>query len=140
MNTEKLFDTIRAIRLSGGIFGKTIFLLIVLCVSLTVVSINVSMWWFSLTFMILMFSLITYVLKRCLDFAERNPQAAIMESADFLVHEQIVHGMKGERNVSPFAGRIDHPQPVINASEVNQDDPPLPQLPADKRCDDEGVR
>ena len=139
MNLEKGLETIKSIRLTGGIFGRTILLLVVLCVAMTAVSIKVDSWWFSLTFMVLMFGLTTYVLKRCLDFAERNPQAAIMESADFLVHEKIVHGMKGERDVLPFAGRIDHPQPLLNSSEVNQDDPPLPQLPVATKCD-EGVR
>ena len=100
MNIEKVLETVKSIRLTGGIFGRTILLLVVLCVSMAVVSINIDIWWFSLTFMVLMFGLSTYVLKRCLDFAERNPQAAIMESADFLVHEKIVHGIKGERDVS----------------------------------------
>ena len=40
--------------------------------------------------------IVFYALKRCLDFAEKNPHAAIMDGAEFLVHERIVHGIKGQ--------------------------------------------
>lgn len=143
MSFDKAIESIKTIKLTGGIFGKTTLLLIVLCLSMAAVSIKIGNIWLVLTLMILISVLSFYALKRCFDFAERNPQAAIMEGSEFLAHERIVHGMKDDKNVPPHGSIIDHPQPSLSNEEVNKDDPPLtlPLLEIDViKPDDEGAR
>ena len=143
MSFDKAIESIKTIKLTGGIFGKTTLLLIVLCLSMGVVSIKIGNIWLALTLMILISGLSFYALKRCFDFAERNPQAAIMEGSELLAHERIVHGMKDDKSFPPHGSIIDHPQPSLSSKEVNKDDPPLtlPLLEIDVvKPDDEGAR
>lgn len=140
MSFDKALESIKIIKLPGGIFGKTTLFLIVLCLSIVAVSIKIGTWWFSLTLMLPMIGLAYYALKRCFDFAERNPQAAIMDGAELLVHERIVHETKGDKKIPIHGATIDHPQPPLSAEEVNEDDPP-PTLALDAlKPSDEGAR
>lgn len=68
--------------------------------------------------------IVFYALKRCLDFAEKNPQAAIMDGAELLVHEKILHGRKGEDVLRAMESSIDHNLPPIDESEVIAEDQP----------------
>jgi len=45
--------------------------------------------------------MIFYSLKRCLDFAEKNPHEAIMDGAELLVHEKMVFAQKNE-SINPL--------------------------------------
>lgn len=124
---EKALESVKRIRLSGGIFGKTTTLLIVLCICVTAISIKIASWWFALVLILPMMALVFYALKRCLDFAESNPQAAIMEGAEFLLHERIVHGRKGEEVIAMQEATVDHVQPPIDSLEVGSADRPPTQ-------------
>lgn len=129
MNFEKALESIKSIRLTGGVFGKTTLLLAVLCICVTAISLKIGTWWFALITIILLMSLVFYLLKRCLDFAEKNPQAAIMDGAELLVHEKIIHGRKGEEELPPIGSTIDHQLPSISDSEViSEDSPPTLSL------------
>lgn len=123
MNFEKALESIKTIKLTGGIFGKTILLLVVFCICLTAITLKVGTWWFALILMIPLMSLVFYFLKRCLDFAESNPQAAIMDGSEFLVHERIVYGRKGEEVLPAFEVTVDHELPKISEAEVISEDP-----------------
>lgn len=112
MDFEKALDSVKTIKLTGGIFGKTSLILVVLCICVSAISIKIGTWWFSLIVMLPMMMLIFYSLKRVLDFAEQNPHAAIMDGAELLVHERIVHGMKGNEIIDSTAA-IDHQQTDI---------------------------
>lgn len=139
MSFDKALESIKAIKLTGGIFGKTTLLLIVLCLCIASVSIKIGTWWFSLTLMLLMIGLAFYTLKRCFDFAERNPQAAIMDGAELLVHERIIHEKKGDELVPIEGVTIDHPQPSLDIGEVNKDDPPPRPAIDTPKPNDEGA-
>lgn len=119
---DKALESIKSIKLTGGIFGKTNLLLMVLCVSASAVCIKISVWWVALPIMLLVIGLVFYALKRCFDFADSNPQAAIMDGAELLVHERMVHATKGNEIVKNDVVTIDHPQPPIDASEVENED------------------
>lgn len=140
MNFDRVLERIRAIRPTGGIFGKIALVLVVVCPSIAAVSINAGIWWLSCMSILSMTGLMFYALKRSFDFAEKNPQAAIMEGAEFLMHERLVHRMKGDRQVSSYRGKIDHLQPTLSLEEVNRDDPePKPEIYG-ARPDDEGTK
>ncbi len=123
MNFKKALKSIETIKLTGGIFGKTTLLLVVLCVCVAAVSLKNSTWWLALILMLPLMGIVFYSLKRCLDFAESNPQAAIMDGAEFLVHERIVHGRKGEEEIPFIEVTTDHKLPNISDAEVKSEDP-----------------
>lgn len=129
MDFEKALESLKTIKLTGGIFGKTTLLLVVLCICVAAISLKISTWWFSLALMLPLMALVFYSLKRCLDFAEKNPQAAIMDGAELLVHERIVHGRKGEEFLPSNGVTVDHELPEIPEEEILAADvPPNPQL------------
>jgi len=124
---EKALENLKTVKLTGGIFGKTSLVLLVLSICATAVSIKVDVWWVQLALMLPMMGIVFYTLKRCLDFAEKNPYAAIMDGAELLVHERIVHGRKGQENLPEFPLSVDHEFPALPQQEVDAPDPlPLP--------------
>jgi hypothetical protein len=88
------------------------------------ITLKIGTWWFALILMIPLMSIVFYALKRCLDFAECNPQAAIMDGAEFLVHEKIVHGRKGEDEIPIIEATTAHAPPELPEAEVLSQDPP----------------
>jgi len=134
---EKALESLKTIKLTGGIFGKTTLLLVVMCICVATVTLKIGTWWFALILMIPLMSIVYYALKRCLDFAEKNPQAAIMDGAELLVHERIIHGTKEQQVIPIQEVTIDHPPPEIPDVEVTHEDPPpTPEL--DEISEDDG--
>lgn len=133
---DKVLDNLRTIKLTGGIFGKTSLVLIFLILSATFVSSKVEVWWVPLVLMLPAMGIVVYILKRCLDFEELNPQAAIMDGAELLVHERITHERKGQDFLPDQPLVMDHPPPQISFQETGGPDiVPLgapPTLPAKK--------
>lgn len=94
MSFDKAIENLKSVRLKGGIFGKTTLLLIVLAVCVSAVALKSDHWWLTLALMLPLFGVFVYGLKRSFDFAFSNPHAAIMDGAEFLQHERIVHATK----------------------------------------------
>jgi hypothetical protein len=124
LNFEKVLESIKTIKLTGGIFGKTSLLLIVLCVCVAAVSLKVDVWWVPLALMLPLMALVAYALKRCLDFAEKNPQAAIMDGAELLVHERITQAIKGHDSIPSLPPTIDHEVPALRHEDIEAEDAP----------------
>lgn len=122
MNFEKAIENLKSIKLSGGIFGKTNLLLLVLTVCVSSVAWKIGSWWFALIVLLILMGLIFYAIKRCFDFAMHNPQAAIMDGSEFLVHERIVHGIKNQGSFLPKDFDIAHPSPEISEAEISAAD------------------
>ena len=132
VDLEMALEKLKTIRLTGGIFGKTTLLLMVLCICVSAVAVKIGTWWFGLIIMLCLMAIVVYALKRSFDFATENPQAAIMEGAEFLSHERIIQGTKDRRIVSPGELAYDHPPPTILEAEVlAADPPPTPELERD---------
>ena len=132
MDFDKALENLKTIKLTGGIFGKTSLVLIVLVVCSAAVSIKVDVWWVPLALMLPAMGIAFYTLKRCLDFAESNPHAAIMDGAELLVHERIIHGRKGQDVLPDLPLAMDHEPPQILPQELDRPDPvplaaPLPR-------------
>lgn len=124
MNFEKALESVKTIKLTGGIFGKTSLILVILCLCITAISIKIGTWWFSLILMLPMMGLVFYSLHRVFNFAENNPQAAIMDGAELLVHEKIIHGIKGNEIIETHA-TVDHtPLTSENSEDIFAEDKP----------------
>ena len=132
MNFEKILESLRTIKLTGGIFGKTSLVLLVLCICVAAVSIKVDVWWVPLALMLPLMGIVLYTLKRCLDFAEKNPHAAIMDGAELLVHDRILHGRKGQDAIPELSLTLDHETLALPKPEVDAPDPEPLALPDPK--------
>lgn len=81
-------------KLRGGVVGKVSVVLICVSASMAAIAWAVSMIWVSVLALVLVFALCFPLLWRLLNFADQNPQAALLEGAEFLAHEQMRLGMK----------------------------------------------
>lgn len=129
MDIPEALESLKSINLRGGIFGKTTTLLVVLCVCVSAtICIASPVWWIVLVLMIPLMAMVFYALKRCLDFAEKNPQAAIMEGAELLVHEKLMFAQKHQTEDPMLQPTVfDHTPPELSPEEVISPDPPPPQ-------------
>lgn len=124
---EKEIESIQKIKLKGGIFGKAALVLMILIIAVSGVCLKLSAWWLILALMLSMMAIVLYGLKRVMDFAVANPHAAIMEGAELLQHEKIVHEAKLLGHVVQLPPTTDHPIPrlegVINVAVDEADEP-----------------
>ena len=129
MDITKALERLKSINLRGGIFGKTTTLLVVLCICVSAVSITTRVWWMALVLVLPLMAMVFYALRRCFDFAENHPQAAIMEGAELLVHEKLLFAQKYQtEDPRLLATVIDHPPPELPREEVTSPDPPPDQV------------
>ena len=110
VDLSQLFEGISKVKLRGGVVGKVSIVLICVSVSMAVIAWAASLAWVSVLALILVFTLCFPLLWRLVNFADRNPQAALLEGAEFLVHEQIRLGMKSSP-VLPDSGALPLPAP-----------------------------
>ena len=91
----ELVNNVSKVTLKGGIFAKTCSVLIIVAISMFGISFFAKNIWISGISIGLIFILTFVILWRLINFANKNPQAAILEGAQFLVHEQIQLAAKG---------------------------------------------
>ena len=89
-----MFGSISNVKLRGGVVGKVCTVLIVVAAAMAVIAWAVKIVWVSVLALTFLFLLCFPILWRLLTFAEKNPQAALFEGAEFLAHEQMQWGMK----------------------------------------------
>ena len=94
MDFNSMLDTASKIKLSGGMVGKVCKVLIIVALAMAVIAWSVKLVWVSVLAICLLFVLCLVILWRVISFAIKNPQAAIMEGAEFLLHEQLMLGTK----------------------------------------------
>ncbi|GEM_PF-3007780 len=92
---QKIIHNVSKIKLPGGVVGKICKVLIIVSLSMALIAWSVKLVWVSALALIFIFILCFIMLWRLINFADRNPQAALLEGAEFLVHEQLKLGMKG---------------------------------------------
>ncbi|MGD0262387.1 MAG: hypothetical protein ABSD29_21700 [Verrucomicrobiota bacterium] len=107
---SQLFEGISKVKLRGGVVGKVSIVLICVSISMAIIAWSVSMVWVSVLALILVFTLCFPLLWRLVSFADHNPQAALLEGAEFLVHEQMRLGMKS-LPILPDSGALPLPAP-----------------------------
>jgi hypothetical protein len=73
---------------------KICLVLMVVAVSVAGIAAATREVWVSVLALVLLFGLLFLMLPRLLKFADKHPQAALMEGAEFLQHEQLRMAMK----------------------------------------------
>lgn len=121
---DQVFKSLKGVKLKGGIFGKVCLLLVVVAVCISVVCVKDEVWWVPLALLLPFMAIILYALKRCFDFAEKNPVAAIVDGAELVAYEQATQGRKGHDNLPPAPHVLDHQITPLPQGEILEADPP----------------
>ena len=93
-NFDRALEGLSKITLKGGVVAKVTFAVVAVSLALTMIAWSVANIWLSAAALFFVFTLSFTMLWRLVSFADRHPQAALLEGAEFLVHEQIVHSSK----------------------------------------------
>lgn len=99
-NFDRAIDGLSKVTLRGGVVGKVTFAVVFVSMALGAIAWSVSNIWLSAAALAMVFTLAFVMLWRLINFADRNPQAALLEGAEFLVHQQIVHATKNLPSLS----------------------------------------
>jgi hypothetical protein len=94
IDIEGAIDGVAKVTLKGGVVGKVTFTVVSVSFALAAITWTVQNIWLSFAALVTIFTLTFVTLWRLINFADRHPQAALLEGAEFLVHEQILHATK----------------------------------------------
>jgi predicted outer membrane repeat protein len=92
---SKLINNVAKVKLGGGIFGKTCTVIMVITVTFGGIACVANNLWVCILAIVLIAAIAFVLLWRLINFADKNPQAVILEGAEFLVHQQIELAAKG---------------------------------------------
>lgn len=92
---DAIIQRAEKVTLPGGVVGKVCKVLIVACLSIAAIACALRIMWVSVLALAFIFLLVFVLLWKLINFANKNPAAALLEGAEFLVHEQTHLGMKG---------------------------------------------
>ncbi len=128
-----IIKNVSKVKLPGGVVGKVCKVLIIVAVCMAVIAWSVKIVWVSLLSIVFMFILTFFMLWRLINFADRNPKAALLEGAEFLLHEQLLKlGSKQNPEISfdPKKSIESHPVKLKNdeLDAVQKPDSNLPQI------------
>ncbi len=130
---QSILHTASKITLPGGVVGKVCKVLIVLAIVFAVIAWSVKVVWVSAAALFLLSAIVSVMLWRLISFAQSNPQAAILEGAEFLMHEQLQLGTKANPKIQVTAKDFAEATPVTLTPEeqknLQQPDTEIPQLP-----------
>ncbi len=115
-NFDRVIDGLSRVILRGGVVGKVTFAVTLVSFIMALIAWTVSNIWLSAATIFLVFIFAISMFWRLINFADRHPQAALLEGAEFLIHEQIVHTSKS--------------MPTIPAREIQQVQPEAIEGPA----------
>ncbi len=85
---------ISKVNLRGGVVGKVALTVMVVSIATSLVAWSAHNIWISAAAIAAIFIIAFTMLWRLISFADRHPQAALLEGAEFLVHEQMLQGSK----------------------------------------------
>ena len=127
---DSILHTASKITLPGGVVGKVCKVLIFIALAFAAIAWSVKVVWVSVTALGTLFVLCFVILWRLVSFADRNPQAAILEGAEFLMHEQLRLGTKATPELPATSQDFIEAAPVTLTPEeqetVEQPDPEIP--------------
>ncbi len=139
---QSILNSVSKIKLSGGMVGKVCVVLVIVAICLAAISWSVRIVWVSILAVVLLFLLCFVMLWRVISFADRNPQAALLEGAEFLMHEKLMLGTKANPQLKTETDDHIEAHAVTLAPdkeiEVLQPDSPVLQIPGDTSKGKEG--
>jgi hypothetical protein len=95
-NLDRIASNISKVIVKGGLASKICHVLIVVAIAMAIISWSVKLPVVAFTSLGLIFILSFVMLWRLISLADKNPHSALMEGAEYLVHEQIMIGTKNQ--------------------------------------------
>ena len=89
------------VKLPNGLVGKITMLLVIMVLCLSAIAIRSNDTWIILFIIIIIATSCILIPLRLISFANKNPQAALLEGAEFVMHEQIQLASKTSGSI-PF--------------------------------------
>lgn len=132
-NFDSAINGLAKVTLRGGVVGKVTYAVTFTSLAIAAIAWSVSNVWLSAAALATVFILAFSMLWRLISFADRHPQAAILEGAEFLVHEQIIHSTKstpvlGGAEIMPIQPEaVEGPAADIELAQVPDEE--VPALP-----------
>jgi hypothetical protein len=120
VDINQLIKNVSEVKLKGGIFATASWVVIVVSICLFAVAALAGNVWISCATIGLIFILAFVILWKLISFANKNPQAAILEGAQFLVHEQIQLAAKGVPTIVPNVNSYVEAEPVLKDAKLEE--------------------
>jgi hypothetical protein len=122
----KMVKNVSQVKLKGGVFEKASRVIIIVSVCIFGIAALLGNIWVSCGAIGLIFIFAFVMLWRLINFANKNPQAALLEGAEFLVHQQIVMAAKGIGEFPKTPNSLTEDAPIViddkTQSEANKPD------------------
>lgn len=109
-NIDRAIEGVSKVTLRGGLVGKITFSVVIISIAIAAMVWSVSNIWITGMGMLMVFALAVLAIIKLTNFADRNPQAALLEGAEFLLHQQIIHATKAESKLPQ--SQLAHAQPA----------------------------
>jgi hypothetical protein len=109
---DKILGHVSKVKLSGGVVGKACTVLIVTAVCLAGLGMTSGNDWIIGGGMVGILLIVFVMLWRLINFADKNPQSALLEGAEFLVHQQMILGTKTNPTILVQPGELVEEQPA----------------------------
>jgi hypothetical protein len=91
---DSIVQQASALKLQGGLAGKMCHVLIFVALAMAAICWSVKIAYIAVIALVMIFALTFTVLWRLINLADKSPQSALMEGAEFLLHEQMMIGSK----------------------------------------------
>ena len=111
----KLTESISKVRLRGGVVGKVATVLVTVALAMAIISWSAGSVWIAGAALAFLFILTLVGMLQMISFAKENPQAALYEGAEMLIHERMKMGMKN----LPELNSTDE-MPTLPSDDVNE--------------------
>ena len=129
---DKITQSMSRLNLKGGLASKICYVLIFSSLAIAAIAWSVRLVWVSALSLAMIFTLIVIFLWRLINLAEKHPQSALMEGAEFLIHEQLMMGTKQEPAILVSESDMVERAPILltQAEKKTLEQPDQEQLPS----------
>jgi len=98
-NLDNTINGLTKVTLRGGVVGKITFTVSLVCVVMLGLTYPFHNIWLSGAALAMIFIMAMVMLWRVINFADRHPEAALLEGAEFLVHQRMLHEAKSIKTI-----------------------------------------
>ncbi len=103
---DHLANNISKVTIKGGLAKAICYVLIFVAISMATIALSVHEVIVALFIATLLFVLVIIILLRLINLAEKYPQSALMEGAEYLAHEQMMIGSKANPHIPILASDV----------------------------------
>jgi hypothetical protein len=125
---DKMVASVTKVTLGGGVVGRISHLLMVAVFGLTAVAWKAADIWLSSAVVAVIAVVVPLFCWLLIRFADRRPEAAFLEGAEFIAHERLTHASKSNPQITIDSGdRIPDPEsppPALPSPESQEPDRP----------------